>query len=211
MKNQEYPIARKENIVIQETNEEALIYDLKINKVFCLNQTSAKIWNICDGRKSVREIAKSLNFSEGIVWLALDQLFDEKLVENYQGSEKYFTGLSRRQIIKKVGLASMVMLPLVTSLVAPRAVIAQSTCLPAGMGGNALPNSCQCAANSDCVSNCCDQDIHLTFPRCAPALTCQCALESPGTFSDGCPCQDNLDCANSCCVGGTCRPGAFCK
>lgn len=204
----QYPISRRANIVIQEIGGEILIYDLAKNKVYCLNEISAKIWNICNGQNSVSEIAKSLNFSEGIVWLALDQLSDERLIEDYQGSEKYFNGLSRRQIIKKVGLASMIALPLVASLVAPKAVNAQSGCLPAGMGGNGLANACQCAANNDCVSNCCD--TQLNAPVCVPSLTCQCALESPGNFSEGCPCQNGLDCASGCC-GFRCPPGISCK
>lgn len=213
----QYPISRRGNIVIQEIGGEVLIYDLTKDKVYCLNETSAMIWNICDGKKSVSEIAKSLNSSEDIVWLALDQLRDEKLIEDYQGSERYFNGLSRRQIIKKVGLASMVVLPLVTSIVAPKAVNAQSgQCAAPGMSGNGLADNCPCAANNDCVSNCCD--LLQVNPVCSPLQVCQCA--SPGTFAEGCSCQLGQDCLSGCCsrlpCGGgncpnVCSPPIACK
>lgn len=35
-----HPISRKANIVLQEFENEILIYDLSINKAFCLNRTS---------------------------------------------------------------------------------------------------------------------------------------------------------------------------
>ncbi|HRH43123.1 MAG TPA: PqqD family protein [Pyrinomonadaceae bacterium] len=207
MELEKFPLSRQKNIVVQETDNEILIYDLTKNRIFCLNETSAKVWDACNGQNSVSAIAKSLDFSEEIVLLALDQLNRENLVENFKGSHRSFKGFSRRQIIKKIGFASMTALPLVISVVAPKAINAQSECLPAGMGGNALTNACQCAANNDCISNCCD--TQLAFPACAPALTCQCALESPGMFSDGCPCQNNLDCSSGCCVG-VCQPANVC-
>ena len=88
MKIMLYPISRTENIVIQEIGREVLIYDLTINKVFCLNQTSIAVWNACDGDQTVVEIAQSLNMPEDAVWLALDQLKDEQLIENYKICDK---------------------------------------------------------------------------------------------------------------------------
>jgi hypothetical protein len=35
------PISRQQNIVVQDLGSEVLIYDLTINKAFCLNETSA--------------------------------------------------------------------------------------------------------------------------------------------------------------------------
>ena len=37
-----YPKAINDELVISELENELLIYDLKINKVYCLNQTSAR-------------------------------------------------------------------------------------------------------------------------------------------------------------------------
>ena len=45
MNSSQIPVARKEGLVIQETSNEVLVYDLTINKAFCLNQTSAIVCN----------------------------------------------------------------------------------------------------------------------------------------------------------------------
>ena len=57
------PKTRNENIVVQEFENEVLIYDLTINKAFCLNQTSKMIWQMCNGKNSVADIADNLKQS----------------------------------------------------------------------------------------------------------------------------------------------------
>jgi hypothetical protein len=49
MNTKDYPISRQNNIVTQEVESELLIYDLVENKAFCLNETSAFVWQNCDG------------------------------------------------------------------------------------------------------------------------------------------------------------------
>ncbi len=60
MKKNIIPKARRENLVVQELNGEVLIYDLDTNKAFCLNESSALVWQACDGSKDVSEIRNSL-------------------------------------------------------------------------------------------------------------------------------------------------------
>ena len=132
MSSNKFPISRKDNIVVQELDGEVLIYDLNNNKAFCLNETSALVWEMCDGNKSTTEISKSIAkklnspANEDIVWLALDQLKNENLIENEIATDNYFNGMSRREVIKKVGLGTMIALPLVIGITAPKAVHAAS-------------------------------------------------------------------------------------
>ena len=158
MKKRIAPKARKENLVVQELDGEVLIYDLNTNKAFSLNETSSLVWQLCDGDNSVSEISESIGrkldspANEDLVWLALDQLKKEKLIANAEEVVSNFTGMSRREVIKKVGLGTMIALPLVSSLVAPTAVSAQSTAC-AGMCGMTLACStavagCMCSNNS---------------------------------------------------------------
>jgi hypothetical protein len=42
------PISRQSNVVVQEIEGEVLIYDLKVNQAYCLNQTSALVFQLCD-------------------------------------------------------------------------------------------------------------------------------------------------------------------
>ncbi|MBX7171620.1 MAG: PqqD family protein [Pyrinomonadaceae bacterium] len=138
------PKARNENIVVQEMESELLIYDLTINKAFCLNETSAMIWQLCDGKHSVSEISRTLSqklnqpITEDLIWLALDRFKKDNLLEQSEQFVIDFNGLSRRQVIKKIGLASVIALPLVSSIVAPSAVMAQSGC----GGGGCQPTGC---------------------------------------------------------------------
>ncbi len=145
MKKENNPLSRRENIVEQEIDGEVLIYDLVKNKAFCLNKTSALVWQSCDGKKTIAEISdwlgKQLNSqtNEDIVWLALDQLSKEGLIVPETKPVSKFAGLTRREAIRKVGLASVIALPLITSLVAPLAIHANSSCIAGGI--------CTCLTN----------------------------------------------------------------
>lgn len=140
MKNPQFPIARKTGIVIQEVPDEVLVYDLDTNKAHCLNQTAALIWKSCDGSKSIPDIAKQVEtlagvtISDDFVWLAIDQLNENNLLEHEIAAN--FNGMSRREVIKKIGLSTMIAIPVIASLVAPQSAMAAA--------------SCNCSQDSDC-------------------------------------------------------------
>ena len=190
------PISRKNNLVVQELKNEILIYDLTINKAFSLNETAALVWQACDGSKTVGEISnhigRQLNsfVSEDLVWLALEQLKRENLIESESEISMPFEGLSRREIIRKVGLASLAALPMIHSLVAPAAVNAQSGC---PTSGNGRPLGCPCTAISQCSSGCCSN---------VPGSPRVCVTS--GQRSTGSSCGVNCDCVGSCCVSNVC-------
>lgn len=212
-KNKLKPIGRKNDIVIQEYGTEVLIYDLLINKAFSLNQTSAMVWKACDGDKTVSEISGQLSgklksaVSEDFVWLALEQLKKENLIENAEEITPPFEGLSRREVIRKVGLAALVTLPMISSLIAPAAAHAQSGCGAA----SGRPNGCTCTAAGQCASACCGD---------AGAVNqCTATLVDPV----GAECRANCECASNCCgfgftcatvgakaTGVSCRAGCEC-
>lgn len=148
---------RKDNLVMQHLENEILIYDLILNKAFCLNKTSAMVWELCDGSRSIAEISVEMSrrlnelISEDFVLLALDQFRHDGLLENEKELSNYFTNFSRRSIIKKVGFASLVALPIVSSIIAPQAVLAQSGVAAVGQActlGN--PSTCSTA---NCLNN----------------------------------------------------------
>ena len=162
MKNDFKPVPRKDNVVVQELNGEVLIYDLGENKAFCLNETSALVWQACNGEKNVAEISRELSgkldspVNEDLVWLALDQLKKENLIENKDEVVADFGGMSRREVIRKVGFASIVALPLISSLVAPPAISAQSAgaCTGQACSNNvACPSGCRCLNNQGAPTN----------------------------------------------------------
>ena len=126
------PLARRNEIFIQEIGDEVLIYDLKSDKAFALNSTSSTIWQYCNGKNSITEIAEKMSaelkesVSENLVWLALEGLKKEKLIENEAELTSPFVGVSRRQVIRQIGTTSLIALPIIGSLVAPLATQAQS-------------------------------------------------------------------------------------
>jgi len=155
MENTLKPIARKNDIVVQELKDETLIYDLKTNRAYCLNETSALVWQLCDGRRTTSEISDELSVrlkalvTEEFVWLAIGQLDKDGLLDGE--IENPFGGLTRREVIRKVGFASVVGLPMVSSMVAPRASMAQSGLL-ANCDG-------PCTAGSQCFSGICGPSL----------------------------------------------------
>lgn len=132
MNKPQNPVARKTGLVIQEVPEEVLVYDMDTNKAHCLNKTAALVWKSCDGNRSVSEIANHVGSLSGekvtddFVWLAIDQLNENDLLEKQMEAD--FKGLSRRDVIKRIGLTSMVALPVIASLIAPPTAMAAASC-----------------------------------------------------------------------------------
>ena len=111
------PNSKTENIVVREVNNELLIYNLLTNQAFCLNETSAIVYLACDGKTTLEELSRQTKFSDDLILLALEGLQKQNLC---QGEKiDYFKGVSRREIIRKAGLASMITLPFVASIIAP--------------------------------------------------------------------------------------------
>jgi hypothetical protein len=125
------PIARNREIVIQELGKEVLIYDLTVHKAYNLNETSAIVFNACDGKTSFDDLKFRNNFTDDIIFLALDELKKENLLEKGEDYKSPFAGMSRREVIRRVGFASATALPVIISLVAPTAASAQSAGSPA--------------------------------------------------------------------------------
>lgn len=146
-------MARKTGLVIQEVPEEVLVYDLDTNKAHCLNKTAALVWKSCDGTRSVSEIAVHVgslageSVTDDFVWLAIDQLNENDLLE--KEIKANFDGLSRRDVIKRIGLTSMIALPVIASLIAPPTALAVGSCNCLGNVdcGPATPNAA-CSANT---------------------------------------------------------------
>jgi hypothetical protein len=149
MNHSQIPVARKDGLVIQEMPEEVLVYDLDTNKAHCLNKTAAFVWKSCDGKNSVADIknlfgSDSGNVSDDLVWLAIDQLNENNLLENEIKAN--FNGQTRREVIKKIGLAAVIGIPVVASLVAPTSIMAVVSC--------ACTDNASCQAQPGCPTTC---------------------------------------------------------
>lgn len=207
------PKTRNENVVVQEFENEILIYDLKINKAFCLNETSALIYQLCNGKNSVAEISQALNkhlkqsISEDLVWLALNDFKKDNLLEESEKFEINFNGLSRRQVIRKIGFASLVMLPLIMGVTAPVAAASASySC------GNSCADSSVCTGGClTCFGICSNggSRCNVSISNCSTLADCT----SDGMGGAICP-LTNQACAGlgfQCFVFGTCQGPGTCQ
>jgi len=122
------PTARPRNIfgahlTLQVVDTETLLYDERSHRAWCLNPSSACIWRLCDGRSTIGQIAARASVelgspvSDDLVLLTLTNLQEQDLLE--PGS---FTplpdGLTRRQMMGRVGLAAAALLPVIAAITA---------------------------------------------------------------------------------------------
>ena len=161
------PKARKNGILTREIPGELLVYDTKRHRAYCLNETAGFIWKQCNGKRTVFQLARKLEQScgdsvdERLVWLALEQLEKNQLLdERFSFSSRAI--MTRRKLISSLGLASVVALPIVASIIAPTAVQAAS-CLPGGI----QPSNCNSVARVGCC--------------CTNSKTC--TQTAPGVFN----------------------------
>ena len=140
-------MARHNGLVVQEMPDEVLVYDMDTNKAHCLNQSAAFVWKSCDGNNTVGDIVRQFEangngkVTEDFVWLAIDQLNENGLMDSKIAPR--FEGQSRRQVLKTIGLASMVALPVIASLVAPQKALGSvsCTCSAAPCPGSGCPTT----------------------------------------------------------------------
>jgi|ERR1051325_8714007 hypothetical protein len=143
----QFPKARHEKLIVKELPDETLVYDLLNDKAHCLNDTAGKIWKNCDGLNSVAEISAMLAeeagapVDEGMVWLALDQLEKFKLLEKVPTAPPVFAGMSRRSLMRTLGMAAIA-LPVVVSIMVPTPASAASCGQPCTGGGQCTSPSC---------------------------------------------------------------------
>lgn len=202
------PKARSENIVQQEINGEILLYDLQNNTAYNLNETSAAVYHACDGETTFDELKSKHNFTDDVIFFALDQLNAKNLLEDY--SDDNFPGMSRRDVIRTVGLGSMVALPLIAGIIAPSAANAASALRPLQASCTAA-NQCasgNCASRGTCCSsdrNVCtvNNDCCLTYALCQSGTCCRPSGRIAGFAPSGNPaicCSGvcNYDASNAC-------------
>jgi hypothetical protein len=162
------PVARSEDLVIEEVEDEVLVYDAKNHQAHCLTSAGAKVWRACDGTKDVPALAESLALSVDDVTRALEMLDGVELLEN-QGLQIVTNGngngngLTRRELGRrsaKVGAAAAAA-PMLLSIAVPSASAAATptnfqcalfsvdSC-GVNAGGGAVAGCCCCCEATNC-------------------------------------------------------------
>ncbi len=168
------PIARQDELVVEELQDETLVYDLKRHKARCLNRTAALVWRHCDGQTSVAEVAALLEeqsatpTDEAVVWMALDRLGRAHLLSEPVTLPADKAQYSRREVLRTLRRVAGIslLLPVIESIVAPRAA-AQTSCITLSVcagrpsiacGGDAIcssPGQCCKKQGQSCTSRPC--------------------------------------------------------
>ncbi len=150
------------NVVVQTISEEVLVYNLSNHKAHCLNKTAAMIREACDGKSDILKIKSNVDQNSGeqlpldLIILTIDDLITKDLiVRQDHGSIDRTT---RREMIRKAALTTAIALPLISSVVSPAAVSAQS-CIGFGTGAPGTPvnaftdnGGCEFFLNDMCCS-----------------------------------------------------------
>ena len=147
-----FPGMRKDRLIVDELPDEVLVYDLDRHKAHCLNITAARVWRRCDGKthpsEISRRVARDLDrpFNEDLVWLALRQLEKIHLLEKPITAFPQLGGMSRREMVRALGIGAVVAVPVITSIVSPTPVQAV-TCVPKN---GSCSTSAQCCPGLVC-------------------------------------------------------------
>jgi hypothetical protein len=127
----ERPKARSQGLTIQQLDSELMVFDETAARAHCLNATAALVWQYCDGNTSVAAMAARLGADAGaavdedIVVFALSELGARNLLEQPIRALGR-GGLNRRQVLARLGVTAGILLPMITSLVAPSSAAAES-------------------------------------------------------------------------------------
>ena len=108
-----------------------LLLPCENNRAHCLNSTAAEVWRLCDGKRTVTEIAEAIAkeskspIDEELVWLTLARLRKSGLLMPQKKQEEIL--VSRRRMVRRIGTAALA-LPAITSLLVPTPAEAASPC-----------------------------------------------------------------------------------
>lgn len=136
------PRARSERLLTETLESgEVVVYDLDSDRAHCLNPAASAIWRHCDGGHTVSDLARhigealslSADAADLAARVAVDELHQAGLLEQYDPQESLAPGIDRREMIRRLGIGASVavMVPAIMSIVAPTPAAAASQ-LPSG-------------------------------------------------------------------------------
>jgi hypothetical protein len=156
------PAARLTGLVMSEVGNETVVYDTEHHHIHHLNPTSAAVWQLLDGRRTVRELVRDARMhlgtdvAEEVVQAAVIQLYDAHLVDGPLPARLRLTGQSRRRFLKRAAVVGVGAGAAIVSVTAPTAAQTASGCTNTCGPNNS--NCCTCTGGvlraivSGCVS-----------------------------------------------------------
>jgi coenzyme PQQ synthesis protein D (PqqD) len=188
------PLARTEELVVQELGSEVLIYDRRTDLAHCLTSVAALVWQACDGTSTTEEVVERLRQSgeadaENLLVSALDELESKDLLETVAPSG----GISRRHAIRKLAGVGMV------AVAAPLVISASVTTPEAAASGGVLAKYAACTASTQCANGLTCQSGHCYNT----GQTCFAGGTRPNGAQCG-PTNQGVCCSGACGTGNNC-------
>jgi hypothetical protein len=146
------PRARTNRLVTRDLGDELLVYDLERHKAYCLNRVARQVFRHCDGDTTSHDMAVRIGDALGMpvdeqsVRLGLLRLEKAHLLEHPVGLT---LRASRREALRNLGRAAMVVVPLVTAITVPTSAQAQATGVCSTLG-QPCSNTAQCGNPDMC-------------------------------------------------------------
>jgi hypothetical protein len=113
---------------VEVVDDELCVYEWTTQTVHALNRTAARVWQLCDGRTTIAQMSVILQseldepHAADVVRHALRVLGTAGLLEADAALDR--RAFSRRELVRTLGLTAAI--PVVTSIVAPSRLAAQS-------------------------------------------------------------------------------------
>ena len=117
------PVAREDDLLVEELDSELLIYDRKTDRAHSLGAAATRVWRACDGSRDPQAIATATGDDLETVNRALDLLRDCSLLDGQAPAAENGGGMTRRTLTFRAAAAA-VSAPLIVSIAAPTAMAA---------------------------------------------------------------------------------------
>jgi hypothetical protein len=168
------PRARSEELVVEELDDQLLVYDLRTDQAHALSADAARVWRCCDGETSVEALGASAGVELETTQRALAELESCGLLDSAPGREQGSTRREATVKLAKLGAAAA-SAPLIASIVAP-----------AGAGAVVACENVRCSAANPCAgSGCC---------CCTTFIECPGRQEGEGCCKSTVACNAGQDC-----------------
>ena len=197
------PLARSQDLIVEEVGDEVLVYDSNADTAHCLSPDAASVWRRCDGKTPIDGLTAQVDLSAERVESALSELERCELLEQPATP----AGHTRRDLTLKVARisAAAAATPLIISVAAPTPAQAatRAFCAQFSSGNCGMETSGGCSGSVGCC--CCTPTLvrqggSFPGPTTSPCNTLETTLNQCKTCV---PCDDQV----LSCVAGGHKPG----
>lgn len=149
MTSEKLPKLRSSDIVVQAVEGELVVYDVRTHEAHSLDAVATAIWLAHDGTRDLVEVARHASATSGatvdaaVVAATIGKFAELGLTESEPAQRR--EGVSRRAMMRSLGKAAMVALPVIVTLSVP----------PPAAAGSLLPSGSPCSDSAQCASGIC--------------------------------------------------------